>query len=168
MDAPLVGRDGELRLIVESLAFARQGQAQVVWLQGDAGAGKTTLLQRAVELASAGPAARCCVWRVTCDLAERLIEHGVSEQLLRRATGAVSADSPSSIRYAEQLLGSLAAQEDVTVVLAIDDLHWCDRSSLQMLRYALRRLDGRVLVLLAHRPVSMRRRPCWPGPGPWG
>lgn len=155
MDAPLVGRDDELRLIAESHALARQGQAQVVWLQGDAGAGKTTLLQRAVELASAVPAARCCVLRVTCDPAERLIEHGVSQQLLRRAMGAVPDAAPSSTLHAELLLEHLAAQQDTTVVLALDDLHWCDNSSLQTLRYALRRLDGlRVLAVLAHRPME--------------
>ncbi|HHT13438.1 MAG TPA: AAA family ATPase, partial [Propionibacterium sp.] len=48
MTGALVGRDEELRLISDALARARQGSAEVVWLEGDAGAGKSTLLQRAV------------------------------------------------------------------------------------------------------------------------
>ena len=157
MTGALVGRDEELRLISDALARARQGCAGVVWLEGDAGAGKSTLLQRAVALASAGPTARCRVWRATCDPAETALEHGLSAQLLRRAGGAAQGPpdgGPVSTWYAERLL-ELAAGGEGAVVLVIDDLHWGDRSSLQMLRHLLRRLDGLpVLALLSHRPMA--------------
>ncbi len=46
---------------------------------------------------------------------------------------------------------------DGPVLLAVDDLHWCDRASLRFLAYLVRRLEGLPVVVLAS------LRPAQPG-----
>jgi predicted ATPase len=49
-----VGRHRELRVLEETLAAARAGRPQVVYIEADAGAGKSTLLSRFLVSVTAG------------------------------------------------------------------------------------------------------------------
>ena len=52
---------------------------------------------------------------------------------------------------------------DRPLVLAVDDLHWCDRPSLRFLAYLTRRLEGLPVLLAvtaAHAPSRAPTRRC--------
>jgi predicted ATPase len=52
-------------------------------------------------------------------------------------------------------------------LLAIDDLHWCDPSSLRWLAYLLARLEGlSLLVVGSGRPSPVPTSPSWGGSRP--
>lgn len=56
-----------------------------------------------------------------------------------------------------QLLRDLAAEE--TLVLMLDDLHWADESSIDLIFYLSQQLDRcPVLLILAHRPTDLEQR----------
>jgi AAA ATPase domain/Adenylate and Guanylate cyclase catalytic domain len=52
---PFVGRDGELRLLMNRWELAREGEGQVVLITGEAGIGKSRLVQRLHERLSSLP-----------------------------------------------------------------------------------------------------------------
>lgn len=152
----VIGRGAELGLIATALGHAGAGDPAVVWVQGEAGSGKTTLVDAAVAdfLASGDGAARV-VWRVTADAEEQGIENGVCDQLLRLAGTAADPSAEPGSRAASFLTSLHASAQEATVLVALDDLHWCDHASRQMLRFLLRRIDGMgVAFLLAHRPMG--------------
>lgn len=51
------------------------------------------------------------------------------------------------------LLEEVAAESPVVIVL--DDLHWADRQTLQLIRYMASELDGRVLLLATYRDAGL-------------
>jgi putative protein kinase ArgK-like GTPase of G3E family len=71
-----VGRHRELRVLEETLAAARAGRPQVVYIEADAGAGKSTLLSRFLVSVTAG-----AVLEVCADEAETLLSYGIIDQL---------------------------------------------------------------------------------------
>lgn len=188
IDAPLVGRRAELGVLVEALVEARAGRPGAVLLAGDAGAGKTRVLQALAERAAAEGTTVLsghCVDFGSAGLpylafAEALGSHlsstgsavpaGLGALLghpdaARPATGDVDAAGDSSavevgrMQLFEQVaryLGALAAEAPVLLVL--EDLHWADPSSRDLLRYLLGRMRReRVLVVASYRSDDLHR-----------
>lgn len=152
-----VGREVELGLIASALDGADGDSPSVVWLEGEAGSGKTTLVDAAVAAFRATQrGAEAVVWRVTADAEEQVLEHALADELLRLAGVEEVAAATEPSHRAKLLLSVLSGTAERTPVLVVlDDLHWCDHSSRQMLRFLLRRLDGvGVGFLLAHRPMG--------------
>lgn len=153
MQGTVVGRDAELAAIGEALDRVREAAPATVWIEAEAGVGKSTLLDRAAALADERDIA---LWRVTGDVAEQFIEHGITRQLLGIAGGDASgtgADPYANASLLQEHVEAAAASRPLVII--VDDLHWCDPSSRQTLRHLLRRLHGRaVLVVLAHRPMG--------------
>ena len=58
-------------------------------------------------------------------------------------------------------LQRMAASDGSPVVLLLDDLHWADDASLDVLAKVLKDLQGPVLALLGARPGLLERRPDW-------
>ncbi|MDW5594795.1 AAA family ATPase [Conexibacter stalactiti] len=200
---PLVERERELALLRSLLAEALAGDARVALIEGQAGIGKSRLLaELRSEATAATPAVRVCSARAS-EL-ERELPFGVVRQLFepllaqpgaeRWLTGAAASALPVVSSIAEPASGeapqdpsfavlhglhwlvvNLAA--DGPLVLAIDDLHWCDRPSLRFLAYLLRRLeqlpvlvaatmrvnepgsDAAILGEIAHDPAAVAVRP---------
>ncbi|WP_233223426.1 AAA family ATPase [Amycolatopsis sp. CA-128772] len=170
--AGLAGRDWELRVLGERARAAGRGAGQAVLLRGPAGIGKTGLL----SVALGEPAATAAtVLSASCadtgaaayetvralfgplwprgDAAEGDLLTGSARLALPaltpgRADG--SADTYSVMHGLSWLVADLAAR--APVVLAVDDVQWCDEASLRWLGFLLRRAeDLPVLVLLAQR-----------------
>ena len=77
-------------------------------------------------------------------------------QRLKGSASFVSVCSAHLVRY----LGSLAEHDATLIVL--EDLHWADEESLDLLHEALARLgEARLLVVGAARPALLDRRPGW-------
>ncbi|MFC8089362.1 AAA family ATPase [Streptomyces sp. NPDC057301] len=154
---PLIGREGEFARLSTALERARDGEARAVLIAGDAGVGKTRVLDEV-----AGRAARDGMVVLTghcVDLgdvglpylpftevlgvlagderfAEVLAAHPVVGRLLGGDTDAVS----DRLRLFEGVAGLLADLADVApVLLVLEDLHWADQSSRDLLRFLLSR-----------------------------
>lgn len=161
MDTAVIGRDAELAVIERAFEQAARGTASLVWVQGPAGSGKSALIDAAVARFHDRDDGPGLVWRVTCDAPEQLIEHAISEQLLRLSDDVPDAggfrleEETRPHHVAVELLRRLSERaREATVLLVVDDAHWCDHSSRQSIRFLLRRIEHmRVAVIVAQRPT---------------
>ncbi|TXS46708.1 helix-turn-helix transcriptional regulator [Streptomyces sp. uw30] len=186
LSTPLIGRDPELARLSDVLERARGGEARAVLVAGDAGVGKTRVLD---EVAGRAGAAGMTVLTGHCvDLGdvglpylpftevlgvlaedERfagvLAAHPVVGRLLGGGTDAVS----DRLRLFEGIAGLLADLSDIApVLLVLEDLHWADQSSRDLLRFLLSRgilqraATGapahRLAVLASYRADDLHRR----------
>ncbi|MGW1555405.1 helix-turn-helix transcriptional regulator [Streptomyces sp. NPDC002144] len=186
---PLIGRDEDLARLGEVLERARRGEAGAVLVAGDAGVGKTRLLD---EVAGRASAAGMAVLTGHCvDLgdvglpylpfteilgllandercAEVLAAHPVVDRLLGAGTDA-SGDAGGRLRLFEGMAALLADLSDrVPLLLVLEDLHWADQSSRDLLRFLLSRgilqrpaggaPTHRLAVLASYRADDLHRR----------
>ena len=162
----LVEREREVAALAALLAAVPQGEGRVAWIEGPAGIGKSALLadarRRAAEAGATVLAAR------GSEL-EREFPFGVVRQLFEEAVadperrelllagaaapaaavfGALDGAGDASFAALHGLFWvalNLAAERPL--VLAIDDLHWCDRPSLRFVAYLARRLEGQPILV---------------------
>ena len=185
---PLVGRAHELEALDELVAETWQGSARAVFVAGEPGIGKSHLLaelaqraERRGALVLAGGAAEFeqeLAFGVVIDaldayveslgrtVVERLAADGLTEladvfpslRALRPAHHGptVGAERFRTYRAVRELLERLTATHPL--VLILDDLHWADDASLELIAHLLRRPpDARVLVAGALRPGQVKQ-----------
>ncbi len=167
----LVERDHELLVLRGALSEALDGQGRLALVQGPAGIGKSRLLQEVRRLAAEHGA---LVLSARGSQLEREFGFGAVRQLFegtladagRRtdllqgaAASAASVFGEVSADPTDRADGSFAVlhglywltvnlAEQQPVVLAVDDVQWCDTGSVRALAFLLKRLDGlRVLVV---------------------
>ncbi|MEW2610053.1 AAA family ATPase [Streptomyces sp. NPDC047880] len=178
---PVVGRDAELTRLARVLEHARGGEARAVLIAGDAGVGKTRVLDEAGRQAAA---TGMTVLTGHCvDLGDvglpylpftevlgmlaaderfsgALAAHPVVERLLGSGTDSVR-DVDGRLRLFEGMAGLLAdAAEVAPLLLVLEDLHWADQSSRDLLRFLLGRgvLRHRLAVFASYRADDLHRR----------
>ncbi|WP_434093041.1 helix-turn-helix transcriptional regulator [Streptomyces lasiicapitis] len=181
-----VGRSAELTALGEALSRADAGEPRALFVGGEAGVGKTRLIQEFLGRAAAGGAVVALGGCVEVG-ADALPYHPVSTALrsLRRQLGAeldaavagqegelarllpelgemdrgrLETDGRARLfELTVRLLERLAA--DRTLVLVLEDLHWADRSTRELLSYLLRALtDSRLLIVATYRVDDLHRR----------
>ena len=179
----LVGRTAELRALEEAVA-ARAG-CPLVLLGGEAGVGKTRLVREMAARATAGGAmvaVGSCV-ELGADLLPfapfveslgRLVE-GLADgadQLLGPARAelapllpdldprvGVDGDGAWSRGRMFEAVRGLLDRVPGPFVLVLEDIHWADRSTLELLTYLARRLrHGRTLLVATYRTDELHRR----------
>lgn len=156
--SPLVGRSRELTFLRDALAAAMRGQGRLVLLGGEAGIGKTALarsLARDAETAGALILSGYCY-----DLAhtppygpwldlfrEHLDAPGLPPIPTAFREGPSSRITDQSVLFADvsRFIAGLAAIHPIYILL--EDLHWADPASIELLRYVAVALE-RVPVLL--------------------
>jgi DNA-binding CsgD family transcriptional regulator len=146
----LPGRARDLDVLEGALADARGGRPRVVVVEGEPGMGKTALLDAVLSGRTECPG---CV-RVTCDRFEEDVAYAVTGMLLAEPPDPMVA--PAIVgRQLIAWFGSLQQDTDIGL-LAVDDVQWMDRPSVDALRFALRRLRAdRFLAILARRPADL-------------
>ena len=146
MNHALVGRDAELHDLVTLLDGVNEGGGALV-LSGAAGVGKSALLG-AVTADAAARGAR--VLTVTGVPAEGHVPYEGLRRLFA-GTGLASGDlDGGSLPIAMSLLHRLSELAgDTPVVLAVEDAHWLDGPSWEVLAFVGRRLRSDAVVLLA-------------------
>ncbi|MFC8427248.1 AAA family ATPase [Streptomyces sp. NPDC057253] len=184
---PLVGREDELAGLSNVLERARGGEARAVLVAGDAGVGKTRLLN---EVAGRAAAAGMTVLTGHCvDLGdvglpylaftevlgavaqdERFAPVLAAYPVVERLMGGGPADEAGDrLRLFEGIAGLLADLADITpLLLVLEDLHWADQSSRDLLRFLLSRgvlqrsaggaRTHRLAVLASYRADDLHRR----------
>ncbi|WP_419993993.1 helix-turn-helix transcriptional regulator [Streptomyces boninensis] len=161
-DAPLVGREGELTRLTGLLERARAGEARALVIAGDAGVGKSRLLGEAADRAAGEGmtvfTGQCVdlgdvglpylpfteiLRALSADgrFAEALASHPAVDRLLGQGPGAGPADSGAErMSFFEDLAALLADLGAVApLLLVIEDLHWADQSTRDLLRFLLSR-----------------------------
>jgi DNA-binding CsgD family transcriptional regulator len=158
---PLVSRERELLDLRRALQQALDGGGGLVLISGEAGIGKTTLVQTFAREAVGQDAlilqGYCFDLSTTppyglwLELTDRYPEHGdlpLVPDALRRATGV--GDLPHQMalfEVARDFLHAAARQRPLVVLL--EDVHWADQASLDLLRYLARHLDSQRILLIA-------------------
>jgi len=157
---PLVGRADELIAVLEVIRGATVGRPSALLISGEAGVGKTALAQEAcarehgvvdVLWASCLPLTSLAVpfLPLISALRRRVKEHAEPVQLLQSSGEA--RDWPVEF---DSWLDRTSRQQPL--VLVIDDLHWADQSTLDVLMYVLAGLAERHLAVLAtFRPADV-------------
>ncbi|MEO6996675.1 MAG: AAA family ATPase [Terracoccus sp.] len=167
-------REREIGVLKELIADASAGAGRLALVEGVAGIGKSRLVGEAQTLAGAagfqvltargGELEQQFPFGIARQLFERtLTDPQVRERWLSGAAGAAATvfgsvdETPDDSRVSFAALHGLYwlavnASVDTPLLLVVDDLQWCDGSSLRFLDYLARRLDQLpVLVIVAAR-----------------
>ncbi|MEV0738832.1 AAA family ATPase [Streptomyces sp. NPDC050549] len=158
--APLIGRDEEVARLAGVLERARAGTAGAVLIAGDAGVGKTRVLDevaaRATDVGMTVLTGHCVdlgdvglpylpfteiLGALAGDdrFAATLSAHPAVDRLLGAGTDAAR-DAGGRLRLFEGMAGLLADLSDIApLLLVLEDLHWADQSSRDLLRFLLSR-----------------------------
>jgi DNA-binding CsgD family transcriptional regulator/tetratricopeptide (TPR) repeat protein len=180
---PLVARRPELAVLETALHEARAGRAGGILVSGDAGIGKTRLLtelcQRAADAGDVVLSGGCLdAAEATLpylpfveplrQLAQRdpelVARHPTLARLLpnrqSRPDGAEHDRDLGQLQLFDALYSAITELADErTVLLTIEDLHWADRSSRDLLAFLLSRLNTqRLLVVGTFRADDLHRR----------
>jgi DNA-binding CsgD family transcriptional regulator len=149
----LLERDEQLKRLSESFAHAREGRGRIVAIAAEAGAGKTALTERFVEnLAKSA--------RVYWGACENLSTPEVLLPLrdIARASGEAFDLQSDHIRAFESML-RLLSQGAAPALLIIEDVHWADTATLDLLRFLGRRIARvRALILITYRDEEVDAR----------
>ncbi|WP_460437576.1 BTAD domain-containing putative transcriptional regulator [Amycolatopsis stemonae] len=154
-----VGREAELTRLREAVADLEAGAGRSLWLEGEPGSGRTALLAElltmAQDLKPAFAAADALDQRFA--LRPLLDALGVHPRATdeRRANLAARLGEQSGEDPVDGLLGLVRELcAEAPLVLAIDDLHWADDTTLRVWRYLSRETRQLPLLLVgASRPV---------------
>jgi len=181
--APLVGRADELTVLQAALVGACASHSSVIVLGGDAGVGKTRLLSElisvadglgmqnlvghCVDLGDAPPPylpfseafARLALDRPD-DIAALLRQHPAIERLL---PGRGSHDADDRVDRGvlfEAILGALSdLAAKAPLVFLVEDLHWADQASRDLLGFLFTRLRSEPIAIIAsYRSDDLHRR----------
>jgi DNA-binding CsgD family transcriptional regulator/tetratricopeptide (TPR) repeat protein len=171
----LIGRDDESARLYDAMATAAQGQPQVVLVVGDAGIGKTSLISdlalRAADLGFATATGHCLDIEAAMSFAPvieatRAWLFSDDEDLddrphARRMRGLLDPDAPEPdrVRMLDDLrLTILEAAAHRPLLLMLEDLHWADRSTQELVSALTRTARGRLLLVLTVRSDELHRR----------
>jgi DNA-binding CsgD family transcriptional regulator len=189
MGVPLVGRDAETLVLRAEMERAFSGVTRCVLIGGEAGIGKTRLAGALADLAGETDPPGRLVWGQCVDLGGdampytpflpvvRALAADVGQEGLDGALGAGRGElarllpelgSPAAGPESEvgrgrlfeaiaRLLEHAAVERPLVVVL--EDLHWADASTRELVSFLVRTLDeGRVLLAATFRADELHRR----------
>ena len=155
MGLPLLERDHELAVLTGAVEEATRGRGSVVLIQGEAGIGKSSLVAALRD--RLGDGTRVLVGRCDDLALPRILGP------FRDLVGAVGPELTAALRDPvdrDEVLTALRADLSSPrrpTVLAVEDLHWAEEPTLDVLRFLVRRLDRMPVVLvLTYRDDELR------------
>lgn len=148
----LLERAGELDGLSTALQRARSGRGSTVLVSGEAGIGKTALLAEFADLV----AGRARVFKGTCEdlLTARTL--GPFRDMARSLGGAqLGAGADGRDALMDALLAEMSFPQRPAVVI-IDDAHWADHASLDVVRFLARRVhELPALLVISYRAEEL-------------
>jgi DNA-binding CsgD family transcriptional regulator/tetratricopeptide (TPR) repeat protein len=146
-------RAGDLAVLADAVADASQRRGSVVLLVGEPGIGKSTLLRAWLDDAEL-PARRLVGW---CDDLLTSRTYGPFRDIARTTGGALteaiaSSDTPGVMEAVHDLLHDPFRP----TALVLEDVHWADEATLDVVRFLGRRI-GRLpaVLVLTYRPDEL-------------
>lgn len=150
-----VGRRDEMERLLSVDATNR-----LVIVEGEAGAGKTTLVEeycRRVRARHVVTLVGHCPEGVGDEYHAIKTMFGAAFPLAADARHAIADYEAAHVRLLDGIAATLVAMRPQSVVLVVEDLHWVDRASLQVLRHVLRHPElGHVRVVATMRSEDVR------------
>lgn len=175
---PFVGRREEHTRLVQWWQAARRGRGRLALVAGEAGVGKTRLIEEVLRYGAARGAAalRGNCYEFGCGLPYQAIAHAL-RQAIELAPLSID-PQPASCAWLSELVLLLPELRDLglppplpsndetarqrlfeavarflarqhgTCILFLDDLHWADPATLDLLHYLVRRLAGQPLWIV--------------------
>jgi hypothetical protein len=144
----LIERESQLAALHEYAHEASQGQGRLVLVSGEAGVGKSVLLEEFAQLDEARWLWAGCDGLFTPAALGPLLD--VASQLDGELLQLCRAEAKRDQLYGA-LLRQISNLETLTVI-AVEDVHWADEATLDLLSYLGRRVQHlRVLLLATYR-----------------
>ena len=149
----LVERDGLVAALERSYAAARGGAGSLVFVGGEAGVGKTSLVRRFCDDV---PVAGSVFWGACDPLATPrplgpLLD--VAEEMPGPLAAAIEADTTPY-----EVVAALSGGDRGPLVIVLEDVHWADEATLDVLRVLGRRIGPTpTLVLVTYRDDELDR-----------
>lgn len=140
----LIERDVSIRTLLDCLALAGSGSGQTVLISGEAGIGKTSLLRALADLR--GDAR---IWWGACDALRTPHPLAPLYDIARSADvsfGTQLRGEGSRAALFESVIGELK-QSRTPTIFVIDDAHWADEATMDLMKFLGRRIDGVSCVL---------------------
>jgi class 3 adenylate cyclase/tetratricopeptide (TPR) repeat protein len=168
--APIVGRVGERHALLAVYARVVAGRSQVLLITGAAGIGKTTLVEELCARAESAAGGARVLRGESAPLAGAALAYGPFVAALRDQAEWMLADDGTPDMLAARhrlfvrvldLLAGLAARSPV--VLVLEDLHWADDSSRELLAFLAVRLRDQPVMLVG----TLREEELPGGVGQW-
>ena len=169
----LLGRERERAALDRLMESARDGFGSAVVVHGEPGVGKTALLDDSVDRAATMRIVRSAgvegemelPFAALQQLCAPILEFGVrlpppQRDALDVAFGLRPGPAPNPFLVALAALGLLSeAARERGLLCVIDDTHWLDRASAEVLGFAARRLEvERIAILFAAREIGQALR----------
>jgi ATP/maltotriose-dependent transcriptional regulator MalT len=164
----VVGRSRELSELTAVLEATSTGRGRLVVLGGEAGIGKTTLVNAVARLAQAGGFS---VLTGHAFDVENPAPYDPWKAMFRRVRSSVTlpvppavlveAQAPHAVESATSLDSEIEhylqeASQLAPMLLVLEDLHWADRPTLELLRFLARRIESLpVAILMTFRDVEL-------------
>ena len=144
----LLEREAHLASLQQYADEARAGQGRLVLVAGEAGVGKSSLLEELENQTEAHWCWGACDGLFTPRPLSPLLD--IADRLGGEVRALAATNAPREQLFSA-LLRHLSTSESLTV-LAIEDVHWADEATLDLLRFVGRRIrDARVLILVTFR-----------------
>src|SRR6516165_10003047 len=177
-----VGRRDELAQLASAAEVARSGSGQMVVIAGDAGVGKSRLLQEFLDGASrdgwttavggcVDVAAGALTYAALIEILRQLDRHLGREVMAELAGGGIgdlapllpgaSSSQPGTGGHLlERMLDFLVRLGEVApAVVVVEDLHWADSSTRDLISFLARNIHAaRVLLIATYRTDDLHRR----------
>jgi DNA-binding CsgD family transcriptional regulator len=170
--ATLCGRGKICETLAEVVEAIRSGESRVLVLRGEPGIGKTALLKYAIEIGSDVRIERAAgveleseipfagLHRLCAPMLDRSeLLPAPQRDALRVVFGQGDSGEPSRLLVGLAVLGLLTkVAGEQPLLCVIDDAHWLDRASAQVLGFVARRLEAKpvALLLAARESAEMR------------
>ena len=141
----LVERDAQLRTLEECLRCVSRGSGAAAFIAGEAGIGKTSLLK-----ALATRRGRADLWWGNCDALQTPHPLAPLHDIARSSDvrfGALLSSGNDRSAVFEAVLSELS-DSSRPVLLVIEDAHWADDATLDLIKFLGRRIDRTACLLL--------------------
>src|SRR5476651_108146 len=155
---PLLERDLDLDRLAAALEQASAGHGHIVLVSGEAGIGKTTF----VEHFASTIVGKACVATGHCDPLFTPTPLGPLYDIARQTNGKLltllESHAPRAALFSS-MLGLVGGSDQATLVV-IEDIHWADEATLDLVKYLGRRIAStKILVVLTYRDDEVASQP---------